>query len=141
MAKTYINTPFTTESNAPIGGNFAVLQVQKDKNDKYHWWIDRERHFETAQNARNTMKPGRADNIREWLLERTATISDDGTTAVVDYAMLNYTGEKIGTAKVTWKRGRTFNGVDELIGFKNFGAGIGYEGSDYVVDLDVSIKL
>ena len=66
-------------------------------------------------------------------------VSEDDMTATVRYSCHDRCDSletPCGFIDVTWRRGRTYNGVDELAPFVRFGAGIGYDGSDYVVKIE-----
>ena len=114
-----------------IGGNYVVLCW-----DRQRWYLHLSRHFATIEDARLYKQPGRADHITRWICERTETISDDGTDAVVEYAITNNKGDRIGSVEIAWTRGgepiyNTMTKGD----FAGYGAGLGYSGSDYATDV------
>ena len=125
-----------TTTNNQIGGNYVVLcyevtGTKRRGNLRGHWYIYRSQHFATREDA-SGYAINRPDNIRRWLCERTATISDDGVNAVVEYAITDYKGERVGSVEVSWVRGgEPVWTENQKLPFNGYGAGIGYEGSDY----------
>lgn len=124
---------------SPIGGNWAILCVRK-ADGFWHRWIDRERHWNRYEDIPAGVGPrGQADGIKRFYLKRFEVVSEDDMTSTVRYSChdrCDHLETPCGFIDVTWRRGRTYNGVDELAPFERFGAGIGYEGSDYVISIE-----
>lgn len=124
---------------SPIGGDWAILCVRKADGIWNHW-IDRECHWNNYDDIPAGIVPrGQADGIKRFYLKRLEIVSEDDMTATVRYSCHDRCDSletPCGFVDVTWRRGRTYNGVDELMPFERFGSGIGYEGSDYVVKIE-----
>lgn len=139
------------DNNSKIGGEWAVLCYNQKPPRKYQYWIHKGKHFESKAQAKYSYTmPFAQDGTHYYLLVRQETIWERDNSARVKYEIQNYAGKPIGVAEVTWTRGRErlpegtrwlLDPTKALLDFNGYGAGIGFEGSDFDSDIKTSFSV